>query len=217
MNIGYVRVSTTEQGENGVSIPAQKEKIKQYCSFRDINLNNIIEDSGYSGKNLNRPGFKNIIELAEKGEIENFIVCKIDRLSRSVKDIIDILDKMSSIGVKIHIIDTNIDTSTPYGRAFTQIIGVFAELERQMIAERVKEAYIEKKRNNEAWGRVSFGDMIINKKIQKDNKAQKDIYKIINMRKRGFSLRKISKEMKMAGINISRTTVSKIIKENCNV
>ena len=84
--IGYVRVSTTEQALEGISLDNQKAKIKGYCDLNDLELVTIIEDAGKSGKNLSRDGIETILYKIKRKEIDAIVVYKLDRLSRKVID-----------------------------------------------------------------------------------------------------------------------------------
>lgn len=134
----YIRVSTDEQAKYGFSIAAQKEKLVSYASIKDWNIYQIYVDEGVSGKNLNRPKIKEMIEDIKKQKINNILVYKIDRLTRSTKDLIDLIDLFSKHKCEFNSLTESIDTSTPSGRMFVKIIGLFAEFERETIAERIK-------------------------------------------------------------------------------
>lgn len=134
----YIRVSTDEQAKYGFSIAAQKEKLVSYASIKDWNIYKIYIDEGVSGKNLNRPQIKEMIEDIKKQKINNILVYKIDRLTRSTKDLIDLIDLFSKYNCEFNSLTESIDTSTPSGRMFVKIIGLFAEFERETIAERIK-------------------------------------------------------------------------------
>ena len=85
--IGYVRVSTEEQALTGVSLDAQEEKIRAYCVAKGWDLFGVIRDEGYSAKDLNRPGIQEIIMGCKKRDFEVVVIMKLDRLTRSVKDL----------------------------------------------------------------------------------------------------------------------------------
>lgn len=132
----YPRVSGHEQEDN-YSIPEQIERMKKYCESRDWMVYKIYTDSGYSGSNLDRPGLQEMIKDSESGKFEMVLVYKLDRLSRSQKDVLylveDVFDKH---GVFFSSMTENFDTSTPFGKAILGILAVFAQLEREQIKER---------------------------------------------------------------------------------
>ena len=128
--------------EKGDSIENQIELCKNYCRSH-LNFNNIeffiYEDEGFSGKNLNRPKFKELITDVKNNKF-NYLVCyRLDRISRNVADFSSTLELLQEHNVNFISIKEQFDTSTPMGRAMIYIASVFAQLERETIAERVKD------------------------------------------------------------------------------
>ena len=132
----YPRVSGHEQEDN-YSIPEQISRMKKYCEARDWMVYKIYTDSGYTGSNLERPGLQSMIKDAEGHKFDMVLVYKLDRLSRSQKDTLylieDVFDKHDVFFTSI---TENFDTSTPTGKAFLGILAVFAQFEREQIKER---------------------------------------------------------------------------------
>ena len=132
----YPRVSGHEQEDN-YSIPEQIDRMKKYCDARDWKVYKIYTDAGYTGSNLDRPGLQGIIKDVEKDVFDMVLVYKLDRLSRSQKDVLylveDVFDKH---GIFFSSMTENFDTSTPFGKAILGILAVFAQLEREQIKER---------------------------------------------------------------------------------
>ena len=132
----YPRVSGHEQEDN-YSIPEQIKRMKAYCEARGWMVYKIYTDSGYTGSNLERPGLQQLIKDAERKNIDMVLVYKLDRLSRSQKDTLylieDVFDKHNVFFTSI---TENFDTSTPTGKAFLGILAVFAQFEREQIRER---------------------------------------------------------------------------------
>jgi site-specific DNA recombinase len=90
--IGYVRVSTDRQAEQGVSLEAQEAKIRAMATVQSAELLDVIVDGGESAKSLNRPGLQRLLELFNAGKVEAVIVAKLDRMTRSVKDLCGLLE-----------------------------------------------------------------------------------------------------------------------------
>lgn len=135
MNVaGYVRVSSDAQTEN-YSIPQQKELIESYCKARQWDLINVYIDGGYTGANTDRPALKELTKHLKMYDM--VLVYKLDRLSRSQKDTLQLIDTFASHGVKFTSIQENFDTSTPLGMAMVGILSTFAQLEREQIKERM--------------------------------------------------------------------------------
>lgn len=132
----YVRVSTENQLEN-YSIEEQTDRLKAFCKAKDITIAKIYTDGGYSGGNTNRPALQQMISDIEHGGIDVVVVYKLDRLSRSQKDTLMLIeDKFLSHKVDFISVNENFDTSTPFGRAMIGILSVFAQLEKDQITER---------------------------------------------------------------------------------
>ncbi len=143
----YVRVSTEEQARDGFSIHAQKDKLTKYAEINDFEIIDYYIDDGISGKNLNeRPEVTRLIEDVKKGKINNVLVYKLDRLTRSVKDLIYLIELFDKYGCTFNSQTEKIDTSNAVGRMFVKIIGIFAEFERENLAERVTLGYEQKTR-----------------------------------------------------------------------
>lgn len=134
----YIRVSTDEQVKHGYSIKAQKDKLVNFAQIKEWNIYKIYIDEGVSGKNLNRPKVKELINDVKNKSINNILVYKIDRLTRSTKDLIELIEMFSKYNCEFNSLTESIDTSSPSGRMFIKIIGLFAEFERETIAERIK-------------------------------------------------------------------------------
>lgn len=133
----YVRVSTGPQARDGYSIPEQKERLTAYCRARDWNIVKIYVDAGYTGSNIERPGMENLIADVKEGNIDTVLVYKLDRLSRSQKDTLFLIeDLFLPNNVNFVSMQESFDTSTPFGRAVLSILSVFSQLERELIAER---------------------------------------------------------------------------------
>ena len=134
----YVRVSTLEQYKEGYSINEQIERLKKYCEARGWTVYKVYIDGGYSGANMDRPGLQELIRDVEAGAFDGVLVYKLDRLSRSQKDTLEIIeDILLPSNVEFISMTENLDTSTPFGRAMIGILSVFAQLEREQIKERI--------------------------------------------------------------------------------
>lgn len=132
----YVRVSTENQIEN-YSIEEQTDRLRAYCLAKDISIVKIYTDGGYSGGNTNRPALGQMLSDIRDGGIDLVVVYKLDRLSRSQKDTLTLIeDHFLANGVDFVSVNENFDTSTPFGRAMIGLLSVFAQLEKDQITER---------------------------------------------------------------------------------
>lgn len=133
---GYVRVSTDNQLEN-YSIEEQTERIRAYCKAKGWILTKIYTDGGFSGGNINRPALQQMLSDLKSNIINAVVVYKLDRLSRSQKDTLTLIeDNFLKNQVDFISINENFDTSSPFGRAMIGILSVFAQLEKDQITER---------------------------------------------------------------------------------
>ena len=137
MRVGlYPRVSGHEQEDN-YSIPEQIDRMKKYCESKDWMVYKIYTDSVYTGSNMERPGLQDMIKDCESGKLDMVLVYKLDRLSRSQKDTLFLIeDVFEKNGVGFTSMTENFDTSTPHGKFIVGILSVFAQLEREKIKER---------------------------------------------------------------------------------
>ena len=137
MRVGlYPRVSGHEQEDN-YSIPEQIDRMKKYCESRDWMVYKIYTDSGFTGSNMERPGLQDLMKDVESGKLDMVLVYKLDRLSRSQKDTLFLIeDVFDKHGVGFTSMTENFDTSTPFGKAILGVLAVFAQLEREKIKER---------------------------------------------------------------------------------
>lgn len=134
----YVRVSTQEQAKEGYSIDEQIERLKDYCKAMGWIIVKIYTDAGFSGASTDRPALQDMIKDIEAGKGNSVVVYKLDRLSRSQKDTLSLIED-SFLAHKVDFVSMteNFDTSTPFGRAMIGILSVFAQLEREQIKERM--------------------------------------------------------------------------------
>jgi len=154
----YIRVSTEEQAQEGFSIRAQKNNLIDYCRVNDHEIVKIYIDDGYSAKDTKRPRLQELLKSAKNKEFDAVVVYKLDRFTRSVKDLYDLLEYLQSYGIDFISRQEKFDTSTALGRAMIGILGVFAQFERELIAERVRFGQ-EQKLKERKWpvGRKPFG------------------------------------------------------------
>ncbi|MDV7763999.1 MULTISPECIES: recombinase family protein [Peribacillus] len=136
----YCRVSTDEQAREGVSLDEQQERLTAYCramGWSEAPL--LFIDDGYSAKDLDRPQLKRLLEAMKNGEISKILVTKLDRLSRRLLHLLELIESFHHVNVSFISISEAFDTNTPAGRLTLQVLGAVAEFERERIRERVFE------------------------------------------------------------------------------
>jgi len=143
--LGYVRVSTDEQKNSGAGLAAQRAAIEAECVRRGWQLVDVIEDAGYSAKDLKRPGVQIALEALQRGEASALVVAKLDRLSRSMLDFTAVMAKASKQEWALVALDCAVDTTTPAGEAMANVLATFAQFERRLISQRTREALAAKR------------------------------------------------------------------------
>ena len=156
----YVRVSTSSQAEEGYSIDEQKAKLEAYCEIKDWKIYDTYIDGGFSGANTQRPELERLISDAKRKKIDIVLVYKLDRLSRSQKDTLFLIeDVFAKNDVAFISLQENFDTSTPFGKASIGMLSVFAQLEREQIKERMMLGKEGRAKNGKSmsWTTIPFG------------------------------------------------------------
>jgi site-specific DNA recombinase len=199
--IGYIRVSTDEQAREGISLDNQRAKIGAYCKLHGLELAGIIEDEGKSAKDLNREGMKAIIGLIQKRGFEAVVVYKLDRLSRKVLDTLTLIELMEKQGVAFHSISEKIDTRTAMGRFFLNIMASLAQMERDLISERTRDALRHKITQGQRAGQIPYGYRLgaDGNNLTEHSHEQEAIQIMQSMKDRGASHRAICRELDRQG------------------
>ena len=131
--VGYIRVSTDKQADRGVSLDAQAEQIRAMAVVQGGELIDIIVDGGESAKTLNRPGMTRLLALVDAGEVKAVIVAKLDRLTRSVKDLCTLLERFERRGVALVSVAESLDTGSAAGRLVLNIMTAVSQWERRSV------------------------------------------------------------------------------------
>ena len=189
--IGYIRVSTEGQAQDGVSLDAQRAKIEAWCSLNDYELAAVHVDAGISGKNCNRPGLQDALADCRKGSA--LVVYSLSRLSRSVRDTMDIGDKLAKVGADLVSLSEKLDTTSASGKMVFRLLAVMNEFERDQISERTKSALQHKKAKGERVGSVAYGYRLDNDGVTliEDEEEQLVIAAVHGYCDAGVSLRTI--------------------------
>ncbi len=138
--IGYVRVSTAEQADSGLGLAAQRSTIEAECDHRGWTLSAVYEDAA-SGKSMSgRRALGEAIGVLDEGDASALVVAKLDRLSRSVVDAAELLNRAQRAGWALVACDLGVDTTTPAGEAMANVMATFAQLERRLIGQRTRDA-----------------------------------------------------------------------------
>jgi DNA invertase Pin-like site-specific DNA recombinase len=154
---GYVRVSTDKQADRGVSLEAQTEKIRAMAVVQGVTLLDVILDAGESAKSLKRPGMLRLLAAVDAGTVQTVIIAKLDRLTRSVADLAELLKRFERRGVSLVSVADALDTRTAAGRLVLNIMVSVSQWEREAIGERTRDALHHKQAVGQRVGTVPYG------------------------------------------------------------
>jgi site-specific DNA recombinase len=200
--IGYIRVSTDGQAQDGVSLDAQRAKIEAWAMLNDYELAAVHVDAGISGKNCNRPGLQDALADCKKGSA--LVVYSLSRLSRSVRDTMDIGDKLAKVGADLVSLSEKIDTTSAAGKMVFRLLAVMNEFERDQISERTTTALqFKKSRGEKTGGQVPYGFTLADDGVALvENAAEQDVLaQAKELHAGGMSLRKVAAELQRRGFN----------------
>lgn len=202
--IGYVRVSTEDQVREGVSLDAQEARLRAFCEAKGWNLVEVVRDEGRSAKDLNRPGLQRILAELPKRQrgFDTILVVKLDRLTRSVKDLGTLMDAFKRARVGLTAIQEAVDTTSATGELFYNIVASISQWERRVIGERTKAALHHRRAQGRRVSRwAPYGCRLApGGRLRPDPKEQAVLARIAALRLAGLSLRGISKRLAEQGI-----------------
>ena len=208
--VGYIRVSTVDQADGGVSLEAQETKLRQYASLYDLDLVGIGTDAGVSAKTLDRPGLQRALGFLDRKEASGLLIVKLDRLTRSVVDLSTLVTDYFNDHELLSVSDS-IDTRSAAGRLVLNVLVSVAQWEREVIGERTSEAlqHLSKqgvKLGGEAvgWARLEETDEEGRRAVAVVERELHTIARIVELREVGLSLRDICRVLTTEGIPTKR-------------
>jgi site-specific DNA recombinase len=203
--IAYLRVSTEDQAAKGVSLEAQRAKIAAYAKPYDLELVAALEDAGASGKSLDRPGLRQALVMLASGAAKALIVMKLDRLTRSVRDLGLLLERDFAPGkAALLSVGEQIDTRSAAGRLVLNVLASVAQWERETIGERTAAALAHKKAKGERVGGVPYGYRAAGCTLETVPAERAVIAQARELRAAGLSLRQVCSQLAARG-HLSRT------------
>lgn len=192
LTLGYVRVSTERQADFGVSLQAQTEKIHAMAVVQGLEVAQVVADAGESAKSIERPGLERLLELVDAGRVRTVIIAKLDRLTRSVKDLADLLERFQRHGVALVSVAESLDTASAAGRLVLNIMTAVSQWEREAIGERTATALQHKRRHGQVFNHTPYGFIRVGDSLVPDAAEQAVICRIRLYRSNGYSLRQIA-------------------------
>jgi DNA invertase Pin-like site-specific DNA recombinase len=200
--VGYTRVSTDRQADKGISLEAQKERIKAQAKASGYSITDVIADAGASGKSLSRPGMQQLIHRL--ADIDAVIVWKLDRLTRSVHDLLAMLELFQQNKVRLISITESLDTESASGRMVLTILAAVAQMEREQIAERIRLAASHYREQRLAWGNIPFGFKRSGKRIVKSKRDIAQCRRAVELRAAGHTYEAIGKMLNRSHQHVHR-------------
>ena len=202
----YARVSTQEQAENGNSLEFQIEKLKAYCQLHEFKIVGEYIDAGVSGAKFDRPALNKLKNDIEK--IDIVLIYKLDRLSRSIKDTMLLIeDIFKPNDIDLISLSENFDTSQAMGIATIGMLSTFAQLERETIKERMMAGKLQAVKNGKYINHAPFGYKKVDGKLVKDEDTRECVEFIFKKLLEGYSTTKIAKMIELNGYAKSRTAL----------
>ncbi len=199
----YIRVSTDKQASEGTSLEVQEEKLRKFCEFQNWEVYKLYADRGISGKDTERQQFQELMKEAREKKFEVVVVTKLDRFGRSLRDLINSIEELSTLKIQFTSVNDNINTTTPNGKLLFHILGAFAEFERQIIIERMTAGIAKAKQEGRQIGRVPMGYKVVNGEVILDSEKAELVKSIFTAYASGESAFKISTRLGMKPSTVS--------------
>lgn len=200
ISVGYCRVSTQEQAEQGVSLDAQRSRLEAVAQGHGQSLAEVFVDDGFSGATLERPAMKRLLAQVERRTVSAVFIVKLDRLSRSLKDMLELVALCDRTGTRLVSASESLDTGSAIGRMVLQVVSAFAEFERGMVSERTSAALDFKRRQRQVYGAVPFGYRRDGDELVPVPKEQEALLEMRRMHEAGSTYRSIAAMLEARGI-----------------
>ena len=189
----YPRVSTEDQFRHGHSLDEQKERMLKLCDYKNYEVYKVYEDAGISAKNMNRPAFQEMIQDVKDGKINKIIVYKLDRLTRSIKDLEEICIFLEDNHCSLESMCEDINTSTANGKFFIRMLTILAQLEIERTSERTKFGMVGAVKKGHFVGRAPIGYDKVDKKLVINDLESEVIRRIFDLYIKGTAANAITK------------------------
>jgi site-specific DNA recombinase len=220
--IGYTRVSTARQGNDGISLEMQEERIKALCQYKGFHYEGTYSDSVTGSGKEDRPGFTNVMQRVLAKDVQVIVVYSLSRFTRSTRELLDFVESYVITGAtELHSVVEQLDTSSPTGRFMLKVMGAMNELEREQIVQRTQAALDHKKAKGEKLGGyIPYGYEIDNdgKTLILNHREQRVIFQIQSLFDNNVPLNQIAKVLNEKsiptknGYEWSHKSVSRVLK-----
>ena len=210
---GYVRVSTTRQAEEGLSLDVQRRQVEGYALMHGLVLDRVFVEEGVSGSVplAERPAGGELMSLLRRGDA--VIAAKLDRAFRSALDALQVVQELGRRGVALHLLDVGGDVANGHGRLFVTIVAAFAQAERDRIRERIADVKRDQRdRSRFLGGKRPFGQRVTGEgDLVEDEREQAALARARELRVGGASLRGIAAALAAEGVEVSVPTLQRTL------
>lgn len=198
---GYIRVSTTDQANTGMSLETQEKRIQSYCLFKSLNLIKMYRDEGKSGKNMDRPGLQQLINEVQSGD--SIIITDLSRLSRNTRETLQLFHDFKEKGVYFICIELDVDFNTPIGAMLMTVLMSVHQLERENTSANVSANMQRLSREGKLRSRAPLGFRFVGKDrdLEPVPEQQRVIERIKTMYSSGMKYLQIAKQLNEEGEN----------------
>ncbi len=203
----YVRVSTEEQAESGLGLADQQQRAEALVMALGLSDGMPVEmfsDAGYSGSSTRRPALEALRARVRRREVAVVAVLKLDRLTRSLRDLLELVEELDRAGASLVSVCERVDTGSPAGRLMLSVLGAVAEWEREAIAERTRAACRVKRAQGKAHGWAPLGARAVDGRLERDEAEAEAVALIRRRAAEGASLRTIAAELAEGGHHTKR-------------
>jgi site-specific DNA recombinase len=206
--VGYIRVSTDDQADSGLGLESQRLQVEAQAIVSDLDLVDVIEDAGFSAKCLERSGLARLMDKVNAGEVDVIITAKLDRLTRSLEDLLHLLKVLGKArratggkGVDLVSCSESLDTSTATGELMIHLLGAIGQRDRKTIGERTRSAMaVARKQGRLISGRAPFGYRAGDDGyLELDEREQGIIKRVENLREAGESWQSVADTLTAEG------------------
>src|SRR6202049_1392307 len=206
--IGYARVSADKQADHGVSLEAQEAKIRAMATVQGTAVIELIVDGGESAKDLKRPGMGRLLTLVDEQKVDIVIIAKLDRLTRSVKDLAELLERFQRRGVSLVSVAESLDTGSAAGRLVVNIMTAVSQWEREAIGGRTRDAMQHKRSNGRCVGNLAYGYRLSadGEHVEPEPGEQAALAQIRSLRQQGRPLRTLAAALNGQALRTRRGT-----------
>jgi len=214
----YTRVSHANQADKGSSIPVQKAQLEAYAASKGMVIVGSYEDQAYTGRNFDRPGYKQMLSEAQSKEVKAVLVYSLSRFGRNTVAVLEQVNELKSKGISFHALDVGVDTASPIGAVFLTIVAALAQLESDQTSKRIRDVQSDRKSKGSTYcGNPPLGFRNNGRELIQVPSEIEVVRTIFSLKSEGKTLNEIAKHLnrsKIKGKNggsFQPATITKIL------